>query len=149
MKKQAYIIVTMIALMTVVGLSTAKAQTSGTTQLIANIPFEFSVGNKTMPAGEYTVRCTNPASDLKVFQLRSRDGRASVMARTNSVIGKTQEDAKLVFNRYGDHYFFAQAWFQADSTGVQVSKSRSEKQIARELAANKVSREVVAVSARR
>ena len=138
----------MIALMTVVGLSTAKAQTSGTTQLIANIPFEFSVGDKTMPAGEYTVRCTNPASDMKVLQLRSSDGRASIMVRTNSVIGKTQEDAKLVFNRYGDHYFFAQAWLPADNIGMQASKSRNEKQIARELAATKLSRESVAITAR-
>jgi len=149
MKRQAYMIVTLIMLMIVVGLSTAKAQTNGNTELIANIPFEFSVGNKTLPAGEYAVRCTNPASDMKVLQLRSSDGRASVMVRTNSVIGKTQGDAKLVFNRYGDHYFFAQAWLPADNIGMQASKSRNEKQIARELAANKLSREVVAIKARR
>lgn len=149
MKRQAYMIVTLIMLMTVVGLSTTKAQTNGSTQLRANIPFEFSVGNKTLPAGEYAVRCTNPASDMKVMQLRSSDGRASVMVRTNSVIGKTQEDAKLVFNRYGDHYFFAQAWLPADNIGMQAPKSRSEKQIARELAATRKAREVVAVRARR
>jgi hypothetical protein len=130
------------------GLSTAKAQTSGTTQLIANIPFEFSVGNQTLPAGEDAVRCTNPASDMKVLQLRSSDGSASVMVRTNSVIGKTQDDAKLVFNRYGDHYFFAQAWLPADSIGMQASKSRNEKQIARELAGTKLSTKSVAITAR-
>ena len=149
MKKQAYMIATMIVLLTVGGLSTARAQTNGSTPLIANIPFEFSVGNETLPAGEYMVRCTNPASDLKVLQLRSSDGRASVMVQTNSVIGKTQEDAKLVFNRYGDHYFFAQAWLPADNIGMQASKSRSEKQIARELAGTKLSRKSVAIAARR
>lgn len=149
MKKQAYMIATMIVLLTVAGLSTAKAQTSGATQLIANIPFEFSVGNQTLPAGEYAVRCTNPASDMKVLQLRSSDGSASVMVRTNSVIGKTQDDAKLVFNRYGDHYFFAQAWLPADSIGMQASKSRNEKQIARELAGTKLSTKSVAITARR
>jgi hypothetical protein len=149
MKKQAYMIATMIVLLTVAGLSTARAQTNGTTELRANIPFEFSVGNQTLPAGEYVVRCTNPASDMKVLQLRSSDGRESVMVRTNSVIGKTQEDAKLVFNRYGDHYFFAQAWLPADNIGMQASKSRNEKQIARELAGTKLPRESVAITARR
>lgn len=149
MKKQAYTIATMIMLMIVAGLSTAGAQTSGTTQLTANIPFDFSVGNQTMPAGEYTVRCTNPASDLKLLRLRSSDGRASAMVRTNSVIGKTLADAKLVFNRYGDHYFFAQAWMPADNIGMQAPKSRSEKQIARDLIANRMSKESVTIAARR
>ena len=149
MKKQAYMIATMIMLLTVAGLSTAKAQTSGSTELRANIPFEFSVGNKTMPAGEYSVRCTNPASDLKVLKLRTRDGHESVMVRTGSVIGKIPDSAKLVFNRYGDHYFFAQAWLPADNIGMQAPKSRSEKQSARELAATRTSKEVVAITARR
>ena len=149
MKKQAYMIITVIMLVTIAGLSTAKAQTSGNPQLIANIPFEFSVGNKTMPAGEYTVSCANATSPRKVLQLRSRDGRAGVFVQTNSTIGKIQDSAKLVFNRYGNQYFFAQAWFPVDSTGMQALKSRSEKQIAREVAANKQSREVVAIRARR
>src|SRR5882762_9258729 len=141
MKKQAYMIITVIVLVTVCGLSTAKAQTNGSPSLIAHIPFEFSVGNKTMPAGEYSVRCTNPTSDVKALQLRSRDGRTSVLVQTSSVIGKIQDNAKLVFNRYGNHYFFAQAWLPADSTGMQASKSGTEKQMARELAANMQSRE--------
>jgi hypothetical protein len=147
MKKQAYII-TVIMLVTIAGLSTAKAQTSGNPQLIANIPFAFSVGNKTMPAGEYTVSCANPASDLKVLQLRSRDGRTGVMVQTSSVIGKIQDSAKLVFNRYGDHYFFAQAWLPADNIGMQASQSRSEK-FARELVREKRTTETVVATTRR
>lgn len=132
MKRQMYITITMVALMIVVGLSTTKAQTA--TRLIAHIPFEFSVGNRILPAGEYAVHCTNPASDLKVLQLRSSDGRTNVLLRTSSVIGKMEADAKLVFNRYGDHYFFAQAWLPAETIGMQASKSRSEKRLAREFA---------------
>jgi hypothetical protein len=148
MKKQAYMVATMIMLLTVAGLSAAKAQTNGSTELRANIPFDFSVGNKTMPAGEYTVSCTNPTSDLKILKLRTRDGHESVMLRTSSVIGKVQDGAKLVFNRYGDHYFFAQAWLPADNTGMQAPKSRSEKQNAHELAVTRTSKEVVAITAR-
>ena len=147
MKKQLYMVVTIIALITVAGLSSVKAQTS--LSLKANIPFAFSVGNQTMPAGEYTVRCTNPSSDMKVLQLRSSDGHETALVRTSSVSGKIQDDAKLVFNRYGDQYFFAQAWLPADSIGMQAPKSRAEKQIGRELAANKSARETVAVKAER
>jgi hypothetical protein len=49
----------------------AQAQTGSRTQLIAKIPFQFNVGNKSMPAGEYTVSQVNPSSDRAVRQLRT------------------------------------------------------------------------------
>ncbi|MGH9931324.1 MAG: hypothetical protein ACREA9_19130 [Pyrinomonadaceae bacterium] len=149
MKKQLYMVVTMIALLTVAGLSSAKAQTQPGLQLKASIPFAFSVGNQVMPAGEYTVRCTNPSSDMKILQLRSTDGRESALVRTSSVIGKSQDVAKLVFYRYRDQYFFAQVWLPSEAIGLQAAKSRAEKQMARELAANKSAKETVAVTAKR
>lgn len=153
MKKQAYMpaymIATMIIVLTVAGLSSASGQTSGAPQMTAKIPFAFSVGEKSFPAGEYTVRCTNPASDRKVLQLRSADGSSSVMVQTNSIIGKTNDDAKLVFNRYGDRYYFAQAWMAADNTGMQAPKSRGEKATAGELASIKRATEMVALTSSR
>lgn len=149
MKKQAYMTAIMILLVAMIGLSSAKAQTVSNQQLIANIPFEFSVGGKTLPAGEYTVRCTNPASDQKVLQLTSKDGHASVLVQTNSVIGKTNERAKLVFNRYGDRYFFSQAWLAADNTGTQAPKSRNERATEKELTSVKRSTERVALTRQR
>jgi hypothetical protein len=147
MKKQVYMIATMIMVLTVAGLSSAKAQTSGAQQITANIPFAFNVGEKSFPAGEYTVVCTNTASDRKVLQLRGKDG--SILVQTNSVIGQTNEEAKLIFNRYGDRYYFSQAWLAADNTGMQVSKSRSEKATANELASIKRATEMVALSRKR
>jgi hypothetical protein len=147
MKRQAY---TMIALIVLVGsvAVAAQAQTSGRTRLIANIPFEFSVGNKTLPAGEYTVSQVNPASDHAVLQLRSKNNRASAMIQMDSVIGKAQESANLIFHRYGDQYFFAQAWVDGDNSGLEATKSRAERATERELAGIKAKTEAVALSAR-
>jgi hypothetical protein len=147
MKKQTYMMITAIMLVTVAGLSTAKGQTSGNPQLIATVPFAFSVGEKTLPAGEYTVRCTNPDSPAKILQLRSKNGHDSALVQTNSVIGKIENNARLVFYLYGDQYFFAQAWLPADSIGMQSPKSRTEK--ARELAREKRTTETVLATARR
>ncbi len=127
MKKQAYIIIAAIMLVTVAGLSTAQAQTSGNTNMDANIPFDFSVGDKVMPAGEYTVTCVNPASSVKVLQIRSKAGTASAMVRTNSINGTSRDDARLVFHRYGNEYFFSQAWLPAESIGMKAPKSRGAK----------------------
>ena len=149
MKKKIYTLITVIALLTVAGLSNANAQTPSRVEVKANIPFEFSVGNKTMPAGEYTVSCTNPHSSIKVLLIRSSNKPESALVITQSVPGKTQDDAKLVFYRYADQYFFAQAWLSSDSIGMQAPKSRSEKQMARELAANSQAKERIAILAQR
>ena len=146
MKKQAY---TMIALLVLVGSMAvaAQAQTSGRTQLIANIPFQFNVGTKTLPAGEYSVRQVNPDSGGALL-LSSRDGNASVMIQVDSVIGKAQETAKLTFHRYGNKYFFAQAWIDGDNTGMQAPKSKAERAAKSELAGLQSKTETVALRAR-
>jgi hypothetical protein len=145
MKRQVSIMIALVASLGFLGAS-AAAQTSNGLQLIANIPFEFTVGNKILPAGEYSVSCVNPASDLKVLALRSREGRTIAMVRTTSVIGKVREDARLVFNRYGNEYFFSQAWLPADPNGMQAPKAKTEKAIAKRLAGMKPEIEVVSLS---
>ena len=147
MKRQTYTMIAMIILVGSMAVA-ARAQTSGRTELIANIPFEFSVGNKILPAGEYTVTQVNPASDRAVLQLRSRDGSGGAMIQMDSVIGKAQESAKLIFHRHGDQYFFAQAWVDGDNSGLEAPKSRAERAAESELAGIKQA-ETVALAARR
>jgi hypothetical protein len=147
MKKQAYTVIAMIVLVGSMAAA-AQAQTVGRAQLIADIPFEFNVGSQTLPAGEYTIRQVNPASDQAVLQFRSKDGRASARVQMGSVIGKAQESAKLIFNRYGNQHFFAQAWVDGDKTGLQASKSRAERNIDRELAGLRPTSEAVALKVR-
>jgi len=127
---------TMIALIILIGSMAvaAEAQTSGRRQLLANIPFQFGVGDKILPAGEYTVIQVNPVSDYTVLQLRSRDGSATAMVRMFSVIGRAEETAKLIFHRYGYKYFFAEAWTNGETYGFQAPKSRAERAAQKELA---------------
>ena len=101
------------------------AQT-GAHKVVANIPFEFTVGKATLPAGRYTVTVMNPSSDRKILQIRQTDGRASAMVITTDVTGNMSENAQLVFHRYGDRHYFAQAQMAGDSTSLAAVKSRSE-----------------------
>ena len=56
-----------IAIMIVVGIFaiSAQAQTSSSQTIRARIPFTFTVGDKSLPAGLYTVRILNPTSDRR------------------------------------------------------------------------------------
>jgi hypothetical protein len=66
-----------------------------------------------------------------------------------TVTGKAQESAKLTFHRYGDQYFFAEAWVDGDTSGLQAQKPRAERAITRELAGAKIATESVALTVRR
>jgi hypothetical protein len=148
MKKQAYTLIAMIVLAGSMAVA-AKAQTSGRTQLIANIPFQFNVGNKNLPAGEYTVLSMNADSSIVVLKIQSRDGKASAMLQTSTVEGKAQDSARLVFHRYGNRYYFAQAWTGGGGSGFEAQKSRAERATTREIAGIKMASESVALTARR
>src|SRR5262245_47851558 len=147
MKKHAY---TMMALLVLAGSMAvaAQGQTSGRTELRANIPFEFNVGDKSLPAGEYTVQQINPASDHCALQLRSKDGRSVAMIQMNNAIGKANERARLVFNRYGDEYYFSQAWTSSEALGWQAPRSKGERAARLQLAQVALATETVALTVR-
>ena len=134
-----------IAIMMFVAV-TAEAQVFGTQRMRASIPFAFNVGDKSLPAGEYTIAVLNPTSARKVLQIRSTDGRLSAIVQTNERSVNTPEHAKLVFNRYGDRYFFAQAQMGGDSTTLAAVKSNAERNTEQTVASNPCNKTVVIVA---
>ena len=146
MRKGIYSVIATLALVILCSAVSVKGQSGKRTVLQADIPFEFSVGKVTLPAGQYTVRNISDSSDL--LQLVSNDGHARALVQMNSVTGKADDNAKLVFNRYGNHYFFTQAWMSGTSTGLQALKSRAERAVERELASLDLRVEEVVLTAR-
>jgi len=147
MKKSASTLIAAVSL--VISMSVAiQAQTASQLRLKVNVPFGFMVLNQSLPAGEYTVSRINPASDVVIVQLHSKDGRSNAMVQMNFVAGdKLQDGGKLIFDRRGDQYFFAQVWLGGSSSGLQASKSRKEIAAERELA--NIKPETIVLSAHR
>ena len=96
------------------------------TKVIANIPFAFNVGKTTLPAGRYTITVLNPSSDRKILQIRSMNGRSSVVIMTTGITGHASDNAKLVFEHYGDRYVFAQAQLAGDDTTLAAVKLKKK-----------------------
>ena len=133
MKQRLSLTIAIIVVTAVFALN-AEAQTSGSQRMRANIPFAFSVGEKTLPAGVYTLSVVNPSSDRQALQIRSQNGRFSAIVQTSAVSAHQINATKLVFRRYGDHYFFAQIEVAGDATALVASRSRSERAARRALA---------------
>jgi hypothetical protein len=126
MKRLTYISIAVAVLASVVVVN-SNAQTMGGHRLVANIPFEFTVGKANLPSGKYTITVLNPRSDRKILQIRSADGRSSAMVWTMSEFARISDDAKLVFDRYGDRYFFSHAQMAGDPTSLATVKTKAEK----------------------
>ena len=124
-----------IAIMIVCGILAvnAQAQTSSTQTIRAHIPFTFTVGQKSLPAGVYIVRILNPTSDRKALQVRSEDGRASAIIQTLGINSTLAGDTKLVFRRYGDLYFFAEVQMAGETTSLTAARTRAERAAQRAL----------------
>ncbi len=122
-----------IPLIIIVFTGVLVINTQAQTKVIASIPFEFSAGKTTLPAGKYTITVLNPSSDRKILQIRSLNGRSSAVVLTTGIIGNASDNAKLVFERYGDRYVFAQAQMAGDETTLAAvrMKERGDKHVAK------------------
>lgn len=135
MKKELLKGFTMLMLVVVLALAgavvSANAQSAG--KIVSNIPFEFSVGYKTLPAGEYMVRSILNSGDAVMIQ--SADAKVSILRQTEATAQmKNNNHARLVFHRYGERYFLAEVWNGTDSSGRQLFESQEERALESELA---------------
>ena len=101
--------------------------------MTANVPFSFELGSKHLAPGRYTI--STPING--VVEVRSATDVAMILAISGQS-GTPTKTAKIVFDRYGDHYFLRQLWFNAEEkTYLESPESKSEKQAKRsELASN-------------
>jgi hypothetical protein len=84
---------------------TAKGQTSD--QLIVNIPYEFVVAGKTLPAGTYRINRANDR-DERVLAISSFENRAAVFVLPSEVAGKTRaEQHSVSFQQVGDQHLLS------------------------------------------
>lgn len=122
------LLLTLVVLMILAVSFDASGQTAGAEKIVADIPFAFNVGQLKLPAGKYTFMVLNPASDRKILQIRSmKKGRPSAIVHASIVNARASDDAKLVFRRYGDRYFFNQAQVAGGSTALAAVMSNAER----------------------
>lgn len=128
MKTRSLRIFLMLNLLLALAAVSVSAQTYRTK--VTNIPFSFNVGEKTLPAGEYTFERYQRNSEL-VWLVRSRDGRSSILVNTSPLrTNNTDSKSKLVFRQYDGRYFLSQIW-TGDSAGRQLRRPKFTDALAR------------------
>lgn len=115
--------------------------------LKANIPFDFHVGGKNMPAGEYKILQTSTPGVLKLSAI---DFTANAVVITQTETGtKAAKANRLDFRKYGNQYFLGAVLVEGANTSRYIPVSSEERKTAdrsRFLAGHEVAPEIVSIS---
>ena len=120
----------LFAVMTVLGVALtivpAHAQTGS--RVLANIPFDFSVGNTTLKAGSYTVEQLQSG----ILAFSSNDGKEHQFALTVPGNSGNQDQAPhLLFTRYGSEAFLNRVFFAGNEDYHELLRSSRERDLIR------------------
>ena len=118
----------------------------GQEAVLANIPFAFTAGEMTLPAGEYRVEKLQTGTGSPLVIQRTDYSATTIVMSNATETNKEQEHSKLVFRRYANRYFLAQVWAAGSSEGRELPTSAKEKEQA--LAAHNEAPEQVTIVAR-
>jgi hypothetical protein len=113
-------------------------------KVTAYVPFDFVVGDRAYPAGEYSLEAiAGTGAVIRIENAdRAQEADGSVLSHACTSIVPS-EKTKLVFHRMGDALFLSQVWIQGNTYGREFSKSKTEIQ----LAGNNLKSETVIVAA--
>ena len=120
---------TIALLVIVVGLAVSVASAQLPEPLKFRTPFDFVVGDQLVPAGEYIVRVV---SAPMLLSFTSTDGKINTTIRSLP-LQKTETETKfrLIFHRYGVHYYISEIWTPGYRTGRLMLQHPSELELAK------------------
>jgi hypothetical protein len=106
-------------------LTSAFGQTGA---IRVSVPFDFTVGKQTLPAGDYRVSING-----SLLQVAHTDGPGVAMVSTNYTGGGANRDRtpRLLFHRYGNRHFLSVAWIGESNQAHELYASPAELEYAR------------------
>ena len=109
-----------------VALTIVPAHAQNGSRALANIPFEFFVGNSMLKAGSYTVEQLHSG----ILALSSSDGKEHQFAMTLPGDSDRQGQAsKLVFIRYGSEAFLKKVFLSGEEDCHELPESGREREL--------------------
>jgi len=117
-------IIGVVAFAILTGLS-VKAQSDRL--LGAEIPFNFYVNDRALPAGEYRFEAIQIGGS-DALKIQSKDGHSTVFVQVRLSTPTSNKLESIVrFHRFGDEYFLSQVQGFGDEAVHMLSRSKLEK----------------------
>lgn len=94
----------------------------------ASIPFDFYVKDKKMPAGDYNLLQSEFSRGVLWVERTANSAAAVTFVSIENPINPDNQ-AKLVFHKYGEEYFLAEIWNPILDEELVVAPSHAEKEV--------------------
>jgi hypothetical protein len=117
---------------------TATAKAQSTYGVRANVPFEFNVGDKTLPAGPISVREMSVTNSGALAISNVNRGRHVIRIAHGLTSSRQISQGKLVFLKYGNRYHLTQIWIPGCDP-LELNKSKKERALERDTLLSKAS----------
>jgi hypothetical protein len=114
--------ITSIALFALVSFVTICSASAQKPSVKADVPFDFTVSGKLVPAGTYTITA-EATNEVMIWNNQRHVGLFSI-ARTDDNRSTT---GKLVFNKVGGQYFLSEILCSAAYMNLEIPTSKAEK----------------------
>jgi hypothetical protein len=114
-----------VVLMLMTGLMTAQSLKQ--TQVVAQVPFNFIVGDRMIPAGECTVKSAGTTMDTLLVS--NFDAAKSALISSYRQDTSDTENTVLVFKQYGDRYFLTSIRLEGSDRAYTLPESRAEAEL--------------------
>lgn len=114
--------ITAIALLAMASFAIANKSFAQDHAVRATVPFDFTVGDKLLPSGTYTITSTS-----NVVEIKNHD--KPILALTVALRDHTESGStgKLVFRQYGNQYFLHQILCDSAGMNLGIPSSKLEK----------------------
>jgi len=109
----------------------ARAQLPGTA-MRANIPFDFIVNGKTLPAGNYEVKRLNDEPEGLIIRSVDNKHDHAVFETESMQQNRMPREDQIVFDRFGDTYFLSEVLTGGMETARRLAPTRAERELKRE-----------------
>lgn len=131
MKRQFFILIAIAAFAAAL-TTNAFGQTGKTVK--ASVEFDFQIGERIYPAGEYLFEQISRQSD-NILQIRSvgdADKKQIIVANLSNA--GSRQSPKLVFRRCGENYFLTKIFLDTEQWGYAIRPSRRQRESEKNLA---------------
>jgi len=115
-----------VILVALSGLMAAQSLSQSTVK--ADVPFDFMVNNRIIPAGECVIGAAS--MDSPALVIRNAEARKSALsASSRQESRKAADSTVLVFKHYGDQYFLSSIRLEGSNVTYELPESRAEAEL--------------------
>jgi hypothetical protein len=94
-------------------------------QVKATVPFNFTVGDQTVPSGNYSIRSEMNSPTL--IAIRNWDKKVAILSLARPNQSGQGHDNTLVFHKYGNQYFLSDIRSDSASMHIHFLTTKAEK----------------------